>query len=104
MLVDINTLYGKSASRRVIDADSARNGGEHVVDWKTGDPPANPDAQEAAQVQLGLYRLAWARLHRVPVNTVQASLHYVAQNRTVSAKDFTEEELQALLKPAAVTC
>jgi len=101
--VDIETLIGEVAIRCRIDAVFATDGGVHVVDWKTGDPPANPEAQEAAQVQLGLYRLAWARLHRVPVNTVQASLHYVAQNRTVSAKDFTEEELQALLKPAAVT-
>ncbi len=95
--VDIETLIGEVAIRCRIDAVFATDTGVHVVDWKTGSPPTDAAAREAAQVQLGLYRLAWARLHQVPLSTVRASLHYVAQNRTVSAKDITEEELRALL-------
>ena len=45
-----------------------------VVDWKTGRHPAD-------QLQLALYRLAWAELHGVPVDQVAATFYYVATGR-----------------------
>ena len=46
----------------------ARGGGYDVVDWKTGRRPIGQAARDAA-VQLGAYRLAWAELAGVPVET-----------------------------------
>lgn len=95
--VDIETLIAGVAIRCRIDAVFRDGQGVHIVDWKTGSPPADPAARDAAQVQLGLYRLAWSRLHGVPLDTVRASLHYVAQNRTITAGDLSETELEELL-------
>ncbi|MGC0143528.1 UvrD-helicase domain-containing protein [Pseudactinotalea sp. Z1732] len=97
--VDIEILIREVAVRCRIDAVFPTTDGVHVVDWKTGTPPHDDAARHATQVQLGLYRLAWARLHQVPIETVQASLHYVAQNRTVHAAELTEAELEDLLQP-----
>ncbi len=59
--------------------------GWFVVDWKTGRRPTGPEAESAA-VQLGAYRLAWARLCGLPesqVHRVRAAFHYVRSNETV---------------------
>ena len=42
-----------------------------VVDWKTGRRPAD-------ELQLAIYRVAWAELRGVPVDAVAASFYYVA--------------------------
>ena len=43
-----------------------RTAGSTVVDWKTGEPPADEDARRHAAVQLAVYRLAWAALSGLP--------------------------------------
>lgn len=47
-----------------------------VVDWKTGH-------HEADQLQLALYRIAWAELHGIPVDAVAATFYYVSSGRVV---------------------
>lgn len=59
----------------------------HVVDWKTGPPPTDPDDLRAKRLQLVLYRLAWARYREVPLEQVRASFHHVAANVTIEAED-----------------
>ena len=64
-----------------------------VVDWKTGRKPTGPEL-EAAQMQLAVYRLAWARVmsrklgREVPVDNVRAAFHYVSTNLTFEPKDL----------------
>jgi len=73
------------------------DGGYEVVDWKTGKPPRGAAAQAAA-VQLAAYRLAWASLKDVPVQTVSAAFHYVKDNLTVRPADLlSPDELTALI-------
>ena len=81
-----------------IDAVFARpDGGWDVVDWKTGRPPG-PDRARAVAVQLAIYRIAWARLHKVPVEQVRAAFFYAATGQTVRPVDLMDEtQLQALL-------
>jgi DNA helicase-2/ATP-dependent DNA helicase PcrA len=45
-----------------------------VVDWKTGQHAAD-------ELQLALYRLAWAELKGVPIETVAATFYYVATGK-----------------------
>ncbi len=47
-----------------------------VVDWKTG-------RHDADELQLALYRIAWAELRGVPVDEVAATFYYVASGRVV---------------------
>jgi DNA helicase-2/ATP-dependent DNA helicase PcrA len=76
------------------------DGGVTVVDWKTGEPPADPAARRHAAVQLAVDRLAWAGLAGCPVDEVRAAFHYVRSGRTVAPeKLYDAEELAALLTP-----
>ncbi len=68
-----------------------------VVDWKTGRMPKGAAARAAA-VQLAAYRLAWASLRGIPVESVSAAFHYVRANVTVRPADLLSlEELTALI-------
>lgn len=82
-----------------IDAVFAQEDGTTtVVDWKTGEPPATPEAMAQAAVQLAVYRLAWASLRGCPPESVRAAFHYVRSGQTVSPESLPgEEELVALL-------
>ena len=78
------------------DAD----GGVTVVDWKTGEPPADEQARRHVAVQLAVYRLAWAGLSGRPVSSVRAAFHYVRSGRTVEpGKLYDAAELAELLTP-----
>ncbi|NHA66921.1 ATP-dependent helicase [Phycicoccus sp. CMS6Z-2] len=53
-----------------------------VVDWKTG-PPATGERARARALQLGAYRLAWARLRGVDPERVQGAFFHAATGETV---------------------
>ncbi len=77
------------------------DGGVTVVDWKTGEPPADDDARRHAAVQLAVYRLAWAALQGCPESSVRAAFHYVRSGRTVRPENLPgAQELAALLAGA----
>ncbi|WP_151641507.1 ATP-dependent helicase [Corynebacterium sp. 11A] len=74
-----------------------------VVDWKTGRPPTGADMQ-AAQIQLAVYRLAWARLlsrrygREIDPDSVRAAFHYIAYDHTLEPSKLPDEnELAALV-------
>jgi len=46
-------------------------------------------------MQLALYRLAWSRLHGVPLDRVDAVFYHVAQDVVVRAEPWTEEQIEA---------
>jgi DNA helicase-2/ATP-dependent DNA helicase PcrA len=85
---------GGRVVRGRIDAVYELGGGRYeVVDWKTGAMAADP-------VQLAVYRLAWARVRRVPVEAVEAAFLYVRTGRVVRPPLMTEAELVTLLGAA----
>jgi DNA helicase-2/ATP-dependent DNA helicase PcrA len=96
--VAVETPIAGVMLRGRIDAVFARSdGGWDVVDWKTGRPPG-PERARALAVQLAVYRIAWARLHDVPVDRVSAAFFYASTGQTVRPVDLlTESELEALL-------
>lgn len=102
--VPFDMLIGDTVTRGRIDAVFADDdGGATVVDWKTGEPPTDPQARQQAAVQLSVYRLAWAQLQDCPVDKVRAAFHYVRSGRTVIPEELPDvDELAALLhEPAA---
>jgi len=69
-----------------------------VVDWKTGEQPADEDSRRRAAVQLAVYRLAWAALRGCPDTDVDVAFHYVRSGRTVVPQGLPgPDELAALL-------
>ncbi|UFU03946.1 ATP-dependent helicase [Ruania suaedae] len=102
--VDIETPVAGVMIRCRIDAVFAEGDGVHIVDWKTGSPPRDAEATRARQMQLALYRIAWARLHEVPLEQVRASFYYVADDVRIGGEDLTEDDVTRVLQavtPAA---
>lgn len=74
-----------------------------VVDWKTGRPPEGQEMR-AAEIQLAVYRVAWAQLlshtlgRSVNPDAVRAAFHYIASDRTFEPSRLPNaEELADLL-------
>jgi DNA helicase II / ATP-dependent DNA helicase PcrA len=97
--VPFETLIGGRTVRGRIDAVFAdpRGGGYDVVDWKTGQPPDSAAELNAAAVQLAAYRVAWARLARVPLDLVRAGFYYVRHDLTLRPADLLDEAGLAML-------
>jgi DNA helicase-2/ATP-dependent DNA helicase PcrA len=75
-----------------IDAVYAQSDGFLVVDWKTS------RKDEADELQLALYRLAWAELSGVPLEQVRAAFYFVRSGRVVEPESLPgREELEGLL-------
>jgi DNA helicase-2/ATP-dependent DNA helicase PcrA len=85
------------AVRGRIDAVFRRlDGGFTVVDWKTGAKPSGDQARVAA-LQLGAYRLAFARLRGLEPDQVDGAFYYAASGETVRPPVPDEAELVRLL-------
>ncbi|CAA9421801.1 MAG: ATP-dependent DNA helicase SCO5184 [uncultured Quadrisphaera sp.] len=99
--VDLETLVAGLVVRCRVDAvfpaRSGPSGAVDVVDWKSGAPPTGERARHAA-VQLAVYRLAWSRLHGVPLQHVGAAFFYAATGQTRRPADLLDEAgLEALV-------
>ncbi len=82
-----------------IDAIFAEGDRFEVVDWKTGKAPVDADDLELKQLQLALYRLAYARWKGIDVERVDASFYFVADDRVIRPERlFSEAELVALIE------
>lgn len=75
-------LLGGRVVRGRIDAVYQDGDGWEVVDWKTN------RAHNADPVQLAVYRLAWAEMRGVPVESVSAAFVYVRDGRIVEPRDL----------------
>lgn len=70
-----------------------------VVDWKSGTPPRDAAERAAREVQLAVYRLAWATWQGVPLEDVDAAFYYVASNITARPEQLlNREQIVALLR------
>jgi DNA helicase-2/ATP-dependent DNA helicase PcrA len=75
-----------------IDAVYAEDDGYLLVDWKTN------RSASADPLQLGIYRLAWAELHDVPLEAVRAAFYYVRTGDLVEPEDLPDRQaLEAML-------
>jgi len=98
--VDLETTVAGTVVRCRIDAVFDDELGTQVVDWKTGSPPRDERTRAARELQLALYRLAWARCTGRPVEEISAAFYYVAADRTVEAGMLSEEQIEARIAAA----
>ena len=68
-----------------IDADRYE-----VVDWKTGKIKDGEELADAA-IQLAMYRLAYSKLHNIPLENISAAFHYIPANQTIRPADILDE-------------
>lgn len=80
-----------------IDAIYSAGGRYQVVDWKTGKTPRDAADLEEKQLQLALYRLAYAKWRDIDISLVDAMFYFVADDRViVPDRLFDEHELLEL--------
>jgi DNA helicase II / ATP-dependent DNA helicase PcrA len=84
----IDAVYAESSgSSESADADFL------VVDWKTS------RRDDADELQLALYRLAWAELSGVPLDRVRAAFYFVRSGRVVEPEGLPDrDQLEALVR------
>jgi DNA helicase-2/ATP-dependent DNA helicase PcrA len=71
----------------VYKGQGADGDGFQVVDWKTG----SQQLGKSAQVQLAMYRLAWAKLSGCDISKISAAFHYVPTGVTDQPADLLDE-------------
>lgn len=87
----------------VYPLDPAPDGGERVeiVDWKTGRAPRDDADRAAKELQLAVYRLAYARWRGLPLESVEAVFYFVADDAVLRPERLPDEaELRALWREA----
>ena len=71
-----------------------------LVDWKTGRVPADSEMPRRS-LQLAIYRLAWSRLHGIPLENITGKFVYLAHGVEKTPQDFASaEQLEAILANA----
>ncbi len=70
-----------------------------VVDWKSGRPPRDEAERTAREIQLSMYRIAWAEREGIDPDAVDAAFYYVATDETVRPERLLSRgELEDLLR------
>ncbi|RKW71619.1 ATP-dependent DNA helicase [Galactobacter caseinivorans] len=94
----LETRIGPVSVRGRIDAVfKSPEGRWDLVDWKTGRVPTAAELPKKS-LQLAVYRLAWSRLHGVPLDQIDAAFYYVAHGKTVRPPRLADEaHLEALI-------
>lgn len=98
---DIDIVIAGTVIRSRIDAifvDPENPHGAIVVDWKTGRAPSDPKEALSRELQLALYRLAWAELTGMPLEDIRAAFYYVASDTTVQPESLaSREEIERIM-------
>jgi DNA helicase-2/ATP-dependent DNA helicase PcrA len=72
-----------------------------IVDWKTGKAPKDAQDLESKQLQLALYRLAFARWKGIDPERIDAVFYFVAEDRVIRPERiYSEAELRSLWSSA----
>jgi DNA helicase II / ATP-dependent DNA helicase PcrA len=74
-----------------IDAVYERDGRIEIVDWKTGKAPKDAADLQSRQLQLALYRLAYARHKHVDPALIDAVFYFVADDLIVRPERLLDE-------------
>ena len=92
------TVISGVVLRGRIDAVYREGDQYEVVDWKTGRVKEGEELEDYS-IQLAMYRLAYSKLHQIPIENIRAAFHYVADNQTVYRETLsTEAEIAALIE------
>lgn len=85
-----------------LDAVYFTGGRYRIVDWKTGKAPKDAADLEAKQLQLALYRQAFAEWKGIDPDQIDAVFYYVSDDRVIRPERiYSRDELVALWRGVA---
>ena len=80
-----------------LDAVYLVDGRYRIVDWKTGKAPKDAADLESKQLQLALYRQAFAEWKQIDPGQIDAVFYYVSDDRVIRPERiYSRDELVAL--------
>lgn len=74
-----------------LDAVFETADGVEIIDWKTGKKPKTKQDEELRALQLALYRLAYSRFSGLPLELIEASFYFVAENVEIKPERLLSE-------------
>jgi DNA helicase-2/ATP-dependent DNA helicase PcrA len=77
---EINLTYGVNTFVCKLDAVFKLGDRYEIVDWKTGSPPETKQQEREMTLQLALYRFAYSELKGIPIEKIDVSFFFVADN------------------------
>nr|WP_202567391.1 ATP-dependent DNA helicase [Agreia sp. COWG] len=90
--VEIHLVLGARVVVCKIDAVFREGDRYQVVDWKTGRAPVDQNDLEVKQLQLALYRLAYARWKGIDPHLIDAVFYFVADDAIVAPTELLSEQ------------
>jgi len=78
--IEINLTRGLNTFVCKLDAVFKVGERLEIVDWKTGSAPKEKTEQEFMAFQLALYRFAYSELRSIPIESIDISFYFVADN------------------------
>ena len=78
--VEINLTRGLNTFVCKLDAVFKVGDRFEIVDWKTGAAPKTKAEQESMALQLALYRFAYSELRSIPIESIDVSFYFVADD------------------------
>jgi DNA helicase-2/ATP-dependent DNA helicase PcrA len=95
--LEIHLVLGSQVVVCKIDAIFADGERYQVVDWKTGKAPSTPEDLEVKQLQLALYRLAYAKWKGIDPDLIDAVFYFVADDTVIAPEHlYSEQQLLEL--------
>jgi DNA helicase-2/ATP-dependent DNA helicase PcrA len=88
---EIQLTIGTNTFICKLDAVFATANGVEIVDWKTGKKPKDGDDESLKALQLALYRLAYSRFSGLPIEKIEASFYFVADDSEVKPNRLLNE-------------
>lgn len=74
-----------------------------IVDWKTGKAPKTPSEKAQRILQLEVYRAVYAKARKIDIDTITATLYYIADDFEYSPSQLrTEDELAKVISQIPV--
>ncbi|RFA14024.1 ATP-dependent DNA helicase [Subtercola boreus] len=102
--IEIHLVLGGNIVVCKIDAVFRDGDRYQIVDWKTGRAPSGADDLEVKQLQLALYRLAYAQYRGIDPERIDAVFYFVSVDEIIAPdRVYSESELLALWEQVTAT-
>lgn len=85
--VEINLTRGLNTFVCKLDAVFRVGDRFEIVDWKTGTAPKTKADKESMALQLALYRFAYSELRSIPIEMIDVSFYFVADDKELIPED-----------------
>ncbi|UYN84839.1 MAG: ATP-dependent helicase [Microcella sp.] len=94
LVCKIDAVYSTDPDFDPVRARDARHGPRSVeiVDWKTGKAPRDDADRAAKELQLALYRVAYARWAALPLESVTAAFYFVVDDAVLRPESLPDEQ------------